>query len=166
MIKKEHMLRRTAAVTLAVMLAASPAAMADDSTVDVGAIASASGDAIGSAMEQVQGAHEGYIRIEAEDPMRAAISEYAGNMDDMAWIENAELLMQADRNESDGEDIEFTLFFNDAELYHLQLSYDGQENVLYALCPELLDQPMALPFKQKSGGDGQSSSVQIPPESR
>ena len=103
MIKKEHMLRRTAAVTLAVMLAASPAAMAGDSTVGIGAIASASGEAIGSAMEQIQGAHEGYIRIEAEDPMRAAISEYAGNMDDMAWIENAELLMQADRNESDGE---------------------------------------------------------------
>ena len=164
MIKKEHMLRRTAAVTLAVMLAASPAAMAGDSTMGVGAIASATGEAIGSAMGQVQGAHEGFIHIEVEDPMRAAISEYAGNMDDMAWIENAELLMQADRNESDGEDVEFTLFFNDAELYHLQLSYDGQENVLYALCPELLDKPMALPFKQKSGGDSQSSSIQIPPE--
>ena len=63
MMKREHMLRRAAAVTLAAMLAASPAAMAEESSVDVGALASASGEAIESAVEQVQGAHEGYIHV-------------------------------------------------------------------------------------------------------
>ena len=164
MVKREHMLRRAAAVTLAALLAVSPAAMAEETSVDVEALASASGEAIGSAMEQVQGAHEGYIYVTAEDPMRAAISEYAGNMDDMAWIESAELLMQADRNEFDGEDVEFTLFFNETELYRLQLSYNGQEKVLYALCPELLDTPMALPFEQSQEKVTESVTAQIPPE--
>lgn len=166
MMKRKHMLRQAAAVSLAVMMAAAPAAMAQETEVDLGAIAASSGEAIDSAMQQVQGAYEGYIHIQAEEPLRAAISEYANYADDMAWIESLELLGQADRNESGGEDAELTLLFNDTELYHLQVSYNAQENVLYALCPELLDKPMALPFNQYSGSDSGSgsSSVQIPPE--
>ena len=165
MAKIKHVLRTAMASGIALALAVMPsAALAqDDVSEGVEALVESASEIAEEASQTLQTAREGYIHVTVEDPMRAAISELAGNTDDMSWIKDAELLMQEVPNESGGADAEVTLLFNDTELYHLQLSYDAQAQVLYALCPELLDQAMALPF-QAVQDTGTQIMDQIPPE--
>ena len=165
MAKIKHVLRTAMASGIALALAVMPsAALAQDAASEgVEALVESASEIAEEASQTLQTAREGYINVTVEDPMRAAISELAGNTDDMSWVKNAELLMQEVPNESGGADAEVTLLFNDTELYHLQLSYDAQAQVLYALCPELLDQAMALPF-QAVQDTGTQIMDQIPPE--
>ncbi len=163
----KHMLRVSAASMLALVLAVSPMSAAAGETELQGnleTILESSEELLETTSEQLQGAYEGYIRIQAEDPMRAVIAQAAGGTDDMSWVQNAGLLMQEAPNESGGADMEATLLFNDTELYHLQISYDAAEKTVYAVCPELLDKAMAIPVEQLSESAQDVATTHISPE--
>ncbi len=143
MAKIKHVLRTAMASGIALALAVMPsAALAqDDVSEGVEALVESASEIAEEASQTLQTAREGYINVTVEDPMRAAISELAGNTDDMSWVKNAELLMQEVPNESGGADAEVTLLFNDTELYHLQLSYDAQAQ-------NFLTRPWHFPSRQ------------------
>ena len=74
---------------------------------------------------------EGTVRVTAADGMRDAIAQHYRSEDDMTWIQDADLFLQGTSNESGGADLEATFSFNRTKLYHLQISFDREKNVLY-----------------------------------
>lgn len=167
MANRKNILHAAAASALAVSLAVTPVciqAAETESAALVQPVLDASEELLDTTAQSLDEAHEGYFRITAGDPLRAAISLEAGGTDDMAWIKNAEILFQQAPNESGGEDMEATLLFNDTELYHLSVSYDASARILYAVCPELQDQTMAVPFDSLSSSVQESVTQGISPE--
>ncbi len=89
---------------------------------------------------------EGNVHVVAADGLRDAIAEHYRSQEDMSWIQDAEILIQGCENDTEGADLEATLEFNATELYHLQASFDKQENTLYLICPELKNEVIAFPI--------------------
>ena len=89
---------------------------------------------------------EGTVRVTAADGMRDAIAQHYRSEDDMTWIQDADLFLQGTSNESGGADLEATFSFNRTKLYHLQVSFDREKNVLYFVCPELKKTVVAFPI--------------------
>ena len=89
---------------------------------------------------------EGNLHVAAADGLRDAIADHYRSEDDMSWIQDADLFLQGTANDSGGVDLEATLFFNGTELYHLQVSFDRENNILYLECPELKQQVFAFPI--------------------
>lgn len=115
-------------------------------SIDPGAILSAAYEKAGEAADQITiPDFEGTVRIVAADGLRSAIMDHYHSEDDMTWIEDADITLQGTANETRGADLEATLHFNGTELYHLQLSFDRQENILYLQCPELKEEVFAFP---------------------
>lgn len=104
-------------------------------------------DQVNQAVEKLDiPAFEGGVHVEALDGMRGAIADHYRSEDDMSWIESADLLVKGCENELDGLDVEAALAFNETELYHLQASFDRQENTLYLISPELKKEVIAFPI--------------------
>lgn len=115
-------------------------------TIDPGAILSAVFNQLSGRAEKITiPGFEGNIHVEAADGMREAISNHYHSEDDMSWIEDADLMLQGTSNKTGGVDLQAAFDFNDAELYHLQVSFDRQENILYLECPELKEEVFAFP---------------------
>ena len=112
------------------------------------------GRIIGTVMEQVQKAadsitmpdFEGSVHVVAADGLRTAIADHYHSEDDMSWIEDAQIVLQGTMNDTRGVDLEATFEFNGTELYHLQLSFDHEKNILYLECPELKEEVFAFPI--------------------
>ena len=111
------------------------------------------GRIIGTVMEQVQKAadsitmpdFEGDVHVVAADGLRTAIADHYHSEDDMSWIEDAQILLQGTMNDTHGVDLEAAFAFNGTELYHLQLSFDHEKNIIFLECPELKEEVFAFP---------------------
>lgn len=151
MMKGKHILRAASAWILSISLLSGTVFGAQDEpdgrVIDPGEILSEGFAQIREAAEQITVPDfEGSVYVAAADGMRSAIADHYHSEDDMSWIENAEILLQGTSNETRGADLEATLELNETELYHLQVSYDRQENVLYLVCPELKEEIFAFPI--------------------
>ena len=170
--RRRHSVYRTAAASvLALALAAAPACVYAQDTVEssveegIESVLEASGEALDGAVQEVQGtAYECSALLRAEDPLRAAIAQNYGSADDMAWIESAEIFLQTQTDDSGNPAAEATLMFNETELYHLVLSYDAAAQVLYAVCPEMQEQVMAIPAREVGSAAQDAVAAQVPAE--
>ncbi len=175
--KRNRTLRVLTASGLAMLLAVSPVCVMAEETdtdalsqisgelgLDPEALAGYSQSLIEAAVGQLADAYEGYVRLTVEDAMRSAISMYYGGTDDMSWISDAEIRLKAAKNETGGADAEADMYFNGTSLYSIVLSYDAADQILYAVCPGLQDQTMAVPAGElaenaQSSLSGQMSSI-------
>lgn len=115
-------------------------------SIDPGAILSAAYEKTKEAADQITiPDFEGVVRVVAADGLRTAITDHYYSEDDMSWIEDADITVQGTQNETRGADLEATLHLNGTELYHLQISFDRQKNILYLECPELKEEVFAFP---------------------
>jgi len=113
------------------------------------------GRILGTVMEQAQKAadsitmpdFEGEVHVVAADGLRTAIADHYHSEDDMSWIEDAQIFLQGTMNDTRGVDLEATFAFDGTELYHLQLAFDRETNILYLECPELKEEVFAFPME-------------------
>ena len=89
---------------------------------------------------------EGEVHVAAAEGMRSAIAKHYHSEDDMSWIEDASLALKGTSNDTRGMDMEAAFLFNGTQLYHLQFSFDREENTIYLECPELKEEVFAFPI--------------------
>ena len=170
--RRRHPVYRTVvASALAFTLASVPVCAYAQETVEssveegIESVLEVSEEALDDAVQEVKGsAYECSAVLKAEDPLRAAISQAFGSADDMAWIESAEIFLQTQTDDSGNPAAEATLIFNDTELYHLIVSYDAAAGILYAVCPEMQDQAMAVPARDAVTTAQNAAITQVPAE--
>lgn len=165
----KHILRTASAWILSASLTACPvfgAGTAEDSrTVDPGRIVQDIMDEAAKAADSIEiPDFEGTVHVAASDGMRGAVAEHYRSEDDMSWIEGADIVLRGSQNDSGGIDLQAVLCFNDTELYHLNVSYDRQQNDLYIVCPELKDEVLLFPVGDFSADAQTITGRKVTPE--